>query len=103
MTRKEIVDHLISGGSVWDYQEFEPGMCSNGGHYAVQYRLRSGVLFSLSTYEDATWQEEYGHSGQEPPYVLDQEKEIEGFAEYVLQTWDDECYYITGARWSLDD
>jgi hypothetical protein len=87
MTKKEILDHLKSGGSVCDYREFDPGMCSNGGHYAVQYRLRNGVLYSLSTCEDAEWTEEY----------------VEGFVEFVLQTWDDGCYYLHGSRWSLDD
>lgn len=69
LTRFELAAAMLAGSELRDETYFEQGMCSNGGHYGVTFRLRDDpehyvVLRSISDYEDADPEAEaYGVSG----------------------------------------
>ena len=92
--QKQIVSKLLNGYRLRDDYEFEPGMCSNGGHYSLHYRVRGMEIQVVSSYEDDEWHE-FGH-GNLSHDLLD-------LISHVERTWSDVCRHVDGRRWSFDD
>jgi hypothetical protein len=99
MKKEDVIEGLMAGHVLCDMRECEPGMCSNGGHYAEYYRLVKDALQSISSYEDAEWELEWSFQSRTGIMKYDVWEQVIGLAEYVERTAEEPCLYVSGERW----
>ena len=57
MTAMELMLEMITGKSLIDKLDYEPGLCTNGGRYKFTYRMdQQYCLWVVCSYEDSTWE-----------------------------------------------